>query len=87
MVVASTFGKGVFVSNDNGDNWQDQNKGLTDLNVRVVAIDSEIPGLLYAGTSSEGFFRSKDSGRTCWSSINNGLPNLSVRTISFDTWK
>ncbi|MAN23363.1 MAG: hypothetical protein CME10_03775, partial [Gemmatimonadetes bacterium] len=81
MIVASTFGKGVFVSNDNGDNWQNQNKGLTDLNVRVVAIDSEIPGLLYAGTSSEGFFRSKDSGRT-WSSINNGLPNLSVRTIS-----
>ncbi len=46
----------MFRSTDNGGKWLPINTGLTDLDVRCLAIDSA--GYIFAGTASGGVFRS-----------------------------
>ena len=59
---AGTYGKGAFLSVDDGTTWSPINVGLTNNNVRALVIsDSGI----FAGTG-DGVFRSTDDG-TSWS--------------------
>ena len=44
------------------------NEGLTNLNIRALAISTQDPQILYAGTNLEGLFRSKNGGQT-WESV------------------
>jgi photosystem II stability/assembly factor-like uncharacterized protein len=60
-VFAGTQGGGVFRSTDSGTTWARANVGLTDTNVRALAIAPD--GDVFAGTFS-GVFRSTDGGDT-----------------------
>src|SRR5262249_51556438 len=47
------------------------------------AIDPETPATLYAGTYTNGVFKSNDGGGI-WSAVNTGLTNLEVRALVID---
>ena len=53
---AATPGRGVYKSLDGGANWEPLNEGLTNLDVRLLAVASNA---LYAVTSS-GIFKKID---------------------------
>jgi photosystem II stability/assembly factor-like uncharacterized protein len=76
-VYAGTSGGGVFKSTDGGRNWTAANSGLTELDVRILAIDPQDTTTLYAGThsSTSGVFRSTDGGAS-WSAVSSGLPEF-----------
>jgi photosystem II stability/assembly factor-like uncharacterized protein len=57
--------------NNNG-NWQPKNRGLTNADVRCLAVAPDPQHTLYAGTRGGGIFKSADRGRT-WQAINTGL--------------
>ena len=42
---------------DGGASWTARNTGLTNLNVRALAIDPVMPSILYAGTDGNGVFK------------------------------
>jgi hypothetical protein len=63
---------GVLKSVDGGLTWTLLNKGLGEGAVRVLAIDPEIPGTLYAGSMREGVSKSVDGGLS-WNPMNAGL--------------
>jgi hypothetical protein len=48
-----------------------------------LAIDPSNHATLYAGTDSEGAFKSTDSGAS-WTAINSGLPDLTVNVLAID---
>jgi hypothetical protein len=74
---AGAYGRGVFVSTNNGANWNAVDSGLTDLGVRSLAVC----GLsLFAGTYGSGVFRSTNNGMS-WSAVNTGLTNLKVQSL------
>ena len=53
-IYASTLGKGIYYSTDNGDTWNQINEGLAFLRISSLALSKS--GYLYAGTASyEGF--------------------------------
>ena len=45
--------------------------------VYALAIDPTTPSTLYAGTGSDGVFKSTDGGGS-WSAVNTGLPGTAV---------
>jgi ligand-binding sensor domain-containing protein len=47
---------GVFISMNAGENWEVLGEGLANTDVRVLAIDTKTPNILYAGTSDNGVF-------------------------------
>ena len=56
---AATSGGGVFLSNDNGQNWKTMNTGITDLTATaLITMGSN----LYCSTLEDGVFLSKDNG-------------------------
>jgi len=55
--------------------------GFTTTSVHALALDSQTPTTLYAGTG--GVFKSTDGG-TSWSPANTGLPNTSIFTLAID---
>ncbi len=54
---------GIYKSTDGGAQWTAVNHGLTNLTVRVLAMDPQQPETLYAGTNG-GLFESSDGGRS-----------------------
>jgi photosystem II stability/assembly factor-like uncharacterized protein len=81
---AGTWGGGVLKSADGGSSWSAINNGLTNLNIRSIALDPTSPDVVYVGTWGGGVFRSTDAGSS-WSALNNGLTNLYVRSIAIDS--
>jgi photosystem II stability/assembly factor-like uncharacterized protein len=71
----------VYKSEDGGATWTMKDTGMprsseatTYTNaIFTLGIDPSDPSLLYAGTNSEGAFRSTNGGET-WTAINDGLP-------------
>lgn len=72
-----TFGGGVFMSNNDGENWNDISSNLGDLDVSKLAISGSN---LFAGTYGGGMFLSTNNGIS-WTSINNGLTATNVLSI------
>lgn len=60
--------KGVSRSEDGGITWETRNMGLTNLNIRALAISAIDSHILYAGTNGKGIFYSDDSGLS-WKSV------------------
>jgi hypothetical protein len=58
-------------------------KGLPNIPVNAIAIDSAYPERLYIGTDI-GVYRSVDGG-TNWVQLNNGLPNVVVTDLVFNS--
>jgi photosystem II stability/assembly factor-like uncharacterized protein len=71
---AGTGGGGVFKSKNGGTSWA--STGLRDAEIWALAIDPNIPHVIYAG-GTDGVFKSSDGGAS-WTSKNAGLgPDLS----------
>jgi cysteine-rich repeat protein len=85
VVYVGTNGGGVSKTTNGGASWTALNSGLTDLNVKSLAIDPTNPQIMYAGTFS-GTFKTTNGGTT-WSTINSGLPLSkmgAVNTLAID---
>jgi photosystem II stability/assembly factor-like uncharacterized protein len=78
-----TYRGGVFKSTDGGSTWSEVSAGLTNLDIRALAIDPQTPTTLYAGTFGGGVFKSTDGGGT-WSALNTGLTDLDVNILAVD---
>jgi photosystem II stability/assembly factor-like uncharacterized protein len=75
-VYLATQGRGVLVSTDGGQNWQESNNGLGSLFVNTLGIDPNKPGTVFAGTDG-GAYISYDGGET-WGVVNDGLLGATV---------
>jgi photosystem II stability/assembly factor-like uncharacterized protein len=60
--------EGVSRSEDGGETWETRNSGLTNINIRALAISALDPQVLYVGTNGKGLFRSVDGGMS-WNPV------------------
>lgn len=74
-------GVGIFVSSDYGDNWVQQNKGITTERVSSIALVDTI--LLVGTTDTNGVFRSTDKGFN-WIQSSDSLWDRKVVMFSVD---
>ena len=79
---AGSDGDGIFLSTNNGSSWNPLNTGLTNTNVRSLAVshNGSSSENIVAGTSG-GIFLSTDYGIK-WNPINTGLLNSHVHTFA-----
>ena len=77
-VFAGTDSGGVYRTLDTGSTWNQINTGLTSL--RIIRLNSDIPGYLFACSKDSGIFRSTDNGDT-WTAVNNGLTSNIIQTF------
>ncbi len=84
IVYAATIGGGVFKSTDGSVNWTAANAGVTNLDVRSLALAPAHPEIIYASTG-RGAFKSTDGGSQ-WSPLMTGLtgPILSLAIDPID---
>ena len=84
LIYAGTS-KGVFKSEDRGQNWSewfDQSSGLTNVFVNDLLINPEQTETIYAATQG-GLFVSHEGG-DLWEPVKNGIPkNENVQTVQF----
>jgi photosystem II stability/assembly factor-like uncharacterized protein len=69
-------------SSDRGASWSRVMAGLN-WNVRSIAVDPLLPGIIYAGTYGGGVFRSADGGAS-WAPMNEGLTHPDVLCLALD---
>ena len=70
----------LFKSINDGDSWQ-----LTDYGYSLIqTIANDNSGIIYAGTQTEGVYRSTDMGNT-WLQISGGLNNFNILSLSVTT--
>src|SRR5262249_42956022 len=73
----SGFGTGhVFNTTDGGTSWRDVSDNLPDLPVNAIAIDTEMPNIVYIATDLGVFVSRSGGGR--WRMIDSGLPMAAV---------
>jgi len=78
-IIAGTY-SGVFITNDNGENWTALNAGLGDLHVSGLAVSGST---IFAGTTTAGVFKTDIStANPTWTAINTGLTSASISTLS-----
>jgi photosystem II stability/assembly factor-like uncharacterized protein len=63
-IYIGTWGGGVYVSTDNGAQWEQKSRGLTDPDVHSILVLPSDPRVVFAGTLNRGLFRSIDGGET-----------------------
>jgi photosystem II stability/assembly factor-like uncharacterized protein len=64
VLLAGSYGNGMYRSEDDGGTWLPANAGLTAPAVRCILPDPLQPGALLAGTEPARLFRSGDRGRS-----------------------
>ncbi len=71
---AGTYGEGVFLTTDNGENWTPEDTGLTNPNVECLAVSGTnlFAGTEYGGVVGSGVYLSNNNG-TSWTAAGNGL--------------
>jgi photosystem II stability/assembly factor-like uncharacterized protein len=67
-VVYVTNRDGVFRSEDGGMTWEARSAGLTNMNIRALAMSAVDSDVLYVGTNRKGLFRSVDRGLS-WEAV------------------
>jgi len=77
VLFVGTYGDGIFISTDNGENWNSANNGLTGYCIASLTVVSKS---VYAGVSDVGFFVSDDYGRS-WHAVNSALQNQPVGSV------
>ncbi|MEE2659277.1 MAG: choice-of-anchor D domain-containing protein [Candidatus Latescibacterota bacterium] len=82
-IVVGTYGDGVWISEDAGATWRNISTGLSPMQVRSLAIDPGNPDIMYAATSTGGFYRTQNSG-TQWLAVNAGLDQFTGRFVFTD---
>ena len=67
-VYVGTFDRGVFISDDAGASWRQDEQGLVDRRVMSLAVSgshqSDGVSVAYAGTEPSNLYRSEDAGRS-----------------------
>ncbi len=79
VIYAGTSGDGIFRSADNSGIWTQINSGITNLNIKTLAVNSA--GNIFAGTFGGGVFISTNAGES-WSSVNTGLSNQFIYSLA-----
>jgi photosystem II stability/assembly factor-like uncharacterized protein len=82
---------GIYRSTDGGATWAAINAGLGTIHLNFLRtdvissliIDPHDTGTLYAATSQNGVFRSRDAGGS-WQALNSGLTVLAVHALALD---
>ncbi|MFA5805466.1 MAG: T9SS type A sorting domain-containing protein [Melioribacteraceae bacterium] len=69
---------GVFLSTDNGINWNAVNNGLTATLFSCIAINNNN---IFVGTSDRGIFLSTNDGSS-WTAVNDGLTETNVNALA-----
>lgn len=69
---ASVYGQGMFISLDNGNNWQSINNGFGENPIRLAWSILVSNDVLYIAAFDRGFFQSFDNGIN-WKAMNKGL--------------
>jgi hypothetical protein len=64
VLLAGSYGNGMYRSTDDGRTWSPANAGLTAPAVRCIASDPWQPGAILAGTEPARLFRSRDGGQS-----------------------
>lgn len=64
IILAGSYGNGLYRSEDGGRTWVGANEGLTASAFRCITPDPLQPGALLTGTEPARIFRSRDGGRT-----------------------
>jgi photosystem II stability/assembly factor-like uncharacterized protein len=83
FLYAGTIEGGVFMSVDSGEHWLPiSGKGLTDLDIRALAIHPTSSTTLYAGTNN-GLFKTTDQGHS-WSKLSHTLESLPIYALALD---
>ena len=78
ILMAGSFGSGVFRSADGGESWEPMNIGLTDPFLLCLAADRQ--GQVYAGTVRGGVFRIS-AGSEKWENVSQGLKRVEVKSL------
>lgn len=68
IILAGTYGDGLFRSSDSGATWEPANDGLTASAFRTIQDDPTTPGAIICGTEPARAFRSMDRGAT-WTGL------------------
>ena len=76
---------GLYKSTNSGQAWVRVDSGWAYTQVSVVAFDSQVEEVIYAGTSGAGVFKSEDGGES-WQAKKVGLMDLSVYSIATDPY-
>jgi hypothetical protein len=77
-ILAGTYGGGIYLSSDNGNNWTEKNSGLKSRDILSLSISGNN---VYAGTQGFGIFMTTDDGNK-WIEINNGLTGMKQLCIN-----
>lgn len=77
---ASTYGSGVFLSNDNGLRWFRANNGLPSPGNTYVVAFAVSGSSVFAASQSNGVYLSTDNGQS-WSGVNTGLENPYIASL------
>lgn len=72
---------GVFKTINRGDLWLPASSGLTETDLRSLAIDPLLPDTLYAGTFGSGVFKSTDEGDS-WQAANTNMTTAFVYALA-----
>ncbi|HLH74502.1 MAG TPA: hypothetical protein VKX96_14530, partial [Chloroflexota bacterium] len=64
MILAGSYGSGLFCSEDAGASWQSRNQGLDFTYIRSILFDPANPARIFVGTEPAAVFRSVDGGQT-----------------------
>jgi photosystem II stability/assembly factor-like uncharacterized protein len=80
VILAASWGFGVFRSTDGGSTWTASNSGLT--NLQSICLARSQSGILYLGTADngQGVFRSTDHGAT-WTRVTASIPHANVYAL------
>jgi photosystem II stability/assembly factor-like uncharacterized protein len=75
-------GKGIFVSLDGGENWEEINNEFTsNAHITDLEVGETNPGVVYAAAGEVGILRTTDGGQT-WEVIRQGLPNTFALSVA-----
>ncbi|MDH7603574.1 MAG: T9SS type A sorting domain-containing protein [Melioribacter sp.] len=79
-IFAGTYGKGVFLSTDNGNSWLQTS--LSDKWVNCMVISPN--GSIFVGTDNAGIYRSTDNGTT-WTTVNKNIAWTWICSFAFNS--
>lgn len=77
----ATGNMGIWSSTNGGQNWQEDNSGLSGLGALHIAGFAVRGDSLYAGTYGAGVFVKKISTNSSWSTYNQGIPWGSIESL------
>ncbi len=79
IIYAGCGSGGIYKSTDEGDSWEERNRGLIALDIKSIVISST--SKVYLGTYGAGVFQAED---TAWRTMNEGSKDIYIEKIKLD---